>query len=95
MRNFKTILKVKNSKALMLLQEIQFINSALLESTCKKSPALGTASPAGQGWGLSHSALYWGRLTSSAGGIVRAPQYKKDTKLLECPKQGNEDGEGP
>lgn len=56
---------------------------ALLESTYKKCPAPGTASPASQGQGLSSSSLHWGGLTSSAGGSVRPPQYKKHIKLLK------------
>ena len=54
--------------------------------------ASGTASPARQERGLSHSALHWGSLTSSAGGSFGGHNVRK---TLSCwlPKEDHKDGE--
>lgn len=45
--------------------------------------ASGTASPAGQVRGLSHPAVHWGSLASSARGSFGCYNIKKEIKLLE------------
>ena len=44
--------------------------------------------------GLSHSALHWGSLTSSAGGTLGTTRSEGAKAVGECPKEGHGAGEG-
>lgn len=48
-----------------------------------------------QGRGFSHSALHWGSPTSSPVCNFGFHNIRKTLKLLDCPKEGNKDGEMP